>query len=196
MRTRLPSAAGSSLTGSRKGHYHQLVMPSALPELISPADLARRAATLSGSLSGAKMGRLRAALEPGDCVVGVDLRFELDERERPCILGSVSAEVRLTCQRCLEPLGCVLASEVALTLVGSDREAAVVDSPNEPLQVGEGCVSLSRIVEDELLLALPMFPSHARGSCGPPASRREGGPRASSARTNPFAVLENLKLEH
>jgi uncharacterized protein len=52
-------------------------------------------------------------------------------------------------------------------------------------------IPLADIVQEELLLALPVIPQH--GACGPAAPIKKLPPPSVPERPNPFAVLAKLK---
>jgi uncharacterized protein len=101
--------------------------------------------------------------------------------------GEVRARLRVRCQRCLEPMELGLAAKPALILLRPGEREDLAESEADTLVVDKP-VMLSGLIEDELLLALPMFPAHAPGQC--PAGDADG---ARQGRKNPFAVLQGLK---
>ncbi len=76
----------------------------------------------------------------------------------------VSAEVVLTCQRCLQPVRCPIDSEGRAALVATPEEADRVPETLEAVFAEGHRISLLDLVEEELLLALPLVPRHA--DCG------------------------------
>ncbi len=80
--------------------------------------------------------------------------------------------------------------ELVTDEAGSDRTS----ERYEPLLVEPGRMSLAGIVEDELLLQVPMIPRHEIGdrNCTP-AAEPTGKQEMAKARENPFAVLASLK---
>ncbi len=86
--------------------------------------------------------------------------------------------------------------EVRLGLVVSDEEARQLPEGMEPLLVTESPMPLSEIVEDELILALPLIPMHSPDACKGVEPLRRSRVIAESDQEradNPFAVLESLK---
>jgi uncharacterized protein len=86
----------------------------------------------------------------------------------------------------------MLAPEVhpLLVLLAPDEAPPTADEEAETLVV-EGPVSLAELVEEELLLAMPMFPVHRDGECTAPGSKPE--PASVPDARNPFAALGALK---
>lgn len=109
----------------------------------------------------------------------------------------VRAEALLTCQRCLGPMRRTLQSTSQLAFV--DREDAPVPAEYEAIPGDPRKVDLAGLVEDELLLSLPLIPIHGAGEkCGAqeshPAPDTSAGPQAQEMR-RPFAGLKDL-LKH
>jgi uncharacterized protein len=132
------------------------------------------------------MSRLVAGTDPGSGDVTVDLEFHRAEGGNFFeMTGRLEASLRTTCQRCLQPLDLVLKAEPRLVLVRpGGREAP----PEADVLVVEAPLSLIQLVEDELILALPMYPVHAEGQCpGVAAASRPSG------KENPFSVLKGLR---
>ena len=64
------------------------------------------------------------------------------------------------------------------------------------LEVGEDPLDLLALVEEELLLALPIVPLHDLEICQPPAGPDESEPSEDEVtRSNPFSVLAQLKRD-
>ena len=109
----------------------------------------------------------------------------------------VRAEARLNCQRCLGPMRRVLESASQLAFV--EREETPVPADHEAIPGDPREVEFARLVEDELLLSLPLIAIHGAGEkCAAQdsqaAGEAEAGPPAQEMR-RPFAGLKEL-LKH
>jgi uncharacterized protein len=154
-------------------------MSKAPPERIQPLRLAHRGETLLGSVGVEQMPRLAEMLHEAAGRVEFELRFGCDDGGQARVLGRIGARLVVLCQRCLEPMGIDVERQVRLALVRGDAEAAALDATYDPLLVGDQPVSLSGLLEDELILAMPNFCRHPRGECemprGADESRDAGG---------------------
>lgn len=105
------------------------------------------------------------------------------------------ARVRLSlqCQRCLSPLIETVECDRWLRFVAGAQQAESLDAESEDdvLELTRQ-LDLRELVEDELLLALPIVPRHAvcPQPLGLPAESQEA---ADPAAPHPFAVLQALK---
>lgn len=105
--------------------------------------------------------------------------------------------VPLTCQRCLGPVETPLVVDRWFRFVADEATAAAEDDDcEEDLLALEPRPSLHDVLEDELLMELPLVPMH--DVCPVPVTMQAGelvaGPDgAEPARKNPFAELARLK---
>ncbi len=163
-------------------------MPEHLPEFVEPASLCEKRAHLRGSIELGSLDRLTDLLLDPRGQANLDLRFGKSGR-RLEIRGSVSADLVLECQSCLEPLVFPVNCPVNLAAVTTVDEALLLPEDVEALMVeADGKVTLADVVQDELLLAVPVIPRHVH--CNSP---RLAG--SESTRPNPFAQLAALKKQ-
>ncbi len=110
----------------------------------------------------------------------------------PTMHGEIQAQVRLICQRCLEPVVVELAAKTSLGFVQTEEQAALLPSDLEPFLYEEEEIPLSSVLEQELLLALPIVAYHDQCS-HQSYEPNEQEVTAAEPKQNPFAVLEQLK---
>jgi uncharacterized protein len=109
----------------------------------------------------------------------------------------LSAEVALpqTCQRCLGPVEVPILFEREFRFVASEAVAEVEDEESEEdVLVLSRDFNLLELVEDELLMALPVVPKHE--VCPGAVKLQVADPdfvEEEQEKPNPFAVLEQLK---
>jgi len=166
-------------------------MLDCLPESIEPVGLADVGRSFRGEIAVSGFERLRPLLADTDGALQVQLSFHLDERRMRVLQGSISGEVRLVCQRCLQALAFPLQVEFSLGIVASEAEIDRLPDGYEPLLVNGEPLKTSEVIEDEVLLAIPAVPMHSG------AERCESGyrNRPLPEKDNPFSVLEKLKTQ-
>lgn len=101
------------------------------------------------------------------------------------------------CQRCLEPVALHLDVARALRFVADEAlaEALDADSEDDVLALPRR-LDLHRLVEDELLLALPLVPMHAKCPRRLPMSAGNLGSEVDASQAkSPFAALTGFKRE-
>jgi uncharacterized protein len=91
------------------------------------------------------------------------LTGEINKRGKPGLNLAVDGSVRLQCQRCLGNLELPLHLEAQLEFASSETEITATGDDIERVVVGRE-MSVAALMEDEVLLALPMAPKHEQ--CG------------------------------
>ncbi|HHH47489.1 MAG TPA: metal-binding protein [Gammaproteobacteria bacterium] len=172
-------------------------MSDHLGETIEPLSLAEKGRTLSGQLPLRGLDRLCQSLQDEKGVVDVSLHFDKDEVGQPRVMGRLAAVLQLQCQRCMQVMEMPVSVDVRLGIVRTQKQAESLPGNYDPLLVSEQPMTAADIVEDELILALPLVALHEMKSC--PAAEalaeRDEQDEVVPQRKNPFAVLAELKKE-
>ena len=101
----------------------------------------------------------------------------------------------LTCQRCLQPVGVELLIEQDFRFVADEATAlAEDDESEEDLLVLEDSFDLMALIEDELLMSLPLVPMHPSCLSEQVPTSKEEAAILAEVKPNPFAVLASLKV--
>ncbi|WP_329743524.1 YceD family protein [Dyella sp. A6] len=151
--------------------------------------------SFEGSMPVSAMSRLCEALASNEGVVRFELDFGRDEFDAAYLDVRAQAPVTLVCQRTLEPFVLPIAVDTRLGLIRREHEEAGLPPGCEPLLVAaDGKLVPADVIEDEILLALPLVPVNP-DSVLPDEVTGSGTDDASiPERTdNPFAVLRELK---
>lgn len=159
-----------------------------LPRSVMARKLAGKAQRLAGTVVGDALSRLRAAVPSIQDPIKVVLDF-VEGGEGAEVHGHVEARVELVCQRCLGLMEVCLEATPALGLVRDEREMMQLSQRLDPCVLADEELDLFELVEEELLLALPIVAMHAQ-ECGPQLPE---SPAAETGIENPFRVLERLK---
>ncbi len=155
---------------------------------------------LEGVFPLAEMARLLESVQTAHGEVSVSLEFGVDVEGVRYMRGRLRAAVELECQRCLDGMAFPIDSEFALALVRNMVEAENLPSHYEPLLLDGEPLFLRDVIEDELLLALPIVAKHAEGVCelALAADVLADGTETehdSTEKPNPFSVLADLKID-
>lgn len=165
-----------------------------LPCQVDPLVFAERRAVLSGAVKIAELDRLADYLFEDGGEVEVSMSFN-KERRLPIITGHIKADLQLICQSCLQAMPWDIDADFKLAVVTSSQQAERLDEGYEPLLLEGEKIAPARLVEDEILLALPDYPRHEH-NCLSPAAQADvahGKAQSSGKSNNPFSVLANLK---
>jgi len=155
------------------------------PAAIDGLAFARNAAVLEGRLGMESLPRLAQSGCSGS-VLDFVLTGEINERGKPGLKLAVDGSVRLQCQRCLGRLELPLHLEAQLEFASSEAEITAADDDIERVVAGRE-MSVAALVEDEVLLALPMVPKHEQ--CSAAAGL---GANAEPSAFQAFAALRKL----
>ena len=152
--------------------------------------------SFEGTLPIATMSRLCEVLANTDGVVQFELDFGRDSLGISYVDVRAQASLSVVCQRTLEPFMLPVAVNTRLGLIKLERDEAGLPPDCEPLLVAEdGRLNLADVIEDELLLALPLVPVNPDSSLPDEVTGHE--PEDDSVgegrSENPFAVLRELK---
>ncbi|MDH4465346.1 MAG: YceD family protein [Acidovorax sp.] len=126
-----------------------------------------------------------------------ELRTALGGMSQVWLHLKVRASFPMECQRCLTPVDIPLEVDRAFRFVADEATAEALDDESE-----EDLLAMSRefdlreLIEDELLMALPVVPKH--DECPTAvllASSDDDFEEASAVKPNPFAALAGLRKD-
>lgn len=174
---------------------------STLPEQIKPLKLAKKGTSLNGVVSLEKLPAIKLRSLEADGLVRVDLDFDMRDNRYPSVTGLAQINLGMQCQRCLEPVVSELRAEISLDFVPDEEAAERLPEAYEPFILGDEEISLYELIEQELILRLPIVAYHdqcdaydyrkASGFSEPEQIAVEEG--TDNLDENPFGVLAQLK---
>ncbi len=135
-------------------------------------------------------------LAADDGAVEYELDFGRDSLGISYVDVRAKVSLTVTCQRSLEPFALPIVVDTRLGLIKLERDEAALPPECEPLLVAEdGRLSPADVIEDELMLALPLVPVNPDSSLPDEVTGHELEEDLSreGRSENPFAVLRELK---
>ena len=138
-------------------------MYNQLPLQIDREVLLRQPTEFAGDISVADCPRLRKVLCGTEGEVAVVLWVGCEEFSEPYIRARIDTQLRLPCQRCGVGVCCDINTEFQYCPVSTDAQAAHVPEGYEPLLTASMPIQLLELVEEEVLLSLPMVAKHEGG---------------------------------
>ncbi len=127
-----------------------------------------------------------------------ELRTALGGMNQVWLHLKAQVSLPLECQRCLTPVDIPLEVDRSFRFVADEATAQALDDESE-----EDLLAMSRefdlreLIEDELLMALPVVPKHEECPAAVPlSSSDEDFEEANANRPNPFAALAGLRKDH
>jgi uncharacterized protein len=158
--------------------------------LIHPERLSTRPTVLEGTFRPADLDRLEDSLADDRGELRYRITAGLDPQRRKVVSCIIEGFVFLTCQTSLEAFRHEIALSERLVLVDSEAElpGIVEESDSEDFVVADEPLDIRDLVEDAVLLCLPMIPRR-------PGLEEPRGEAASGAgeKVSPFAALASLK---
>jgi uncharacterized protein len=116
------------------------------------------------------------------------LRGGLDNQGRSIIYCKIEALLSTCCQRCLEPMPLPFSLSFSYLIAEADvrhnEESLLDDSDEYDLQEPNRAMDVATLIEDELLMAMPIAPTHDF-DCAKLITQAGNKP-------NPFAALKDL----
>lgn len=167
-------------------------MSANLPETLDAWRMVAARRGVEGVVPLASLERLLGSLLDAEGDVRFALQFDRDALQVPYVELQVDAGLPLECQRSLERFVLPVRLVQRLGLIRDESEEAALPPGYEPLLVpADGMLRTLELVEDELILAVPVVP-FAPGS--EEVTREWPADEADTQRTNPFAAaLASLK---
>lgn len=147
-----------------------------------------------GSAPLSVFARLRDSLADAQGQCRYRLEFGRNRFAQAVVQISADAELPLICQRSLQRFLLPVRIEQTLGLLRNESEEAALPPEVEPLLVpAEGELRMLDLVEDELILNLPVVAVDPNGT---PLEEATAEPVEDEPRSNPFAALAALKQKH
>ncbi|WP_420958343.1 DUF177 domain-containing protein [Burkholderia gladioli] len=175
---------------------------SQLPRMLNevPADAPDRDATFTWQAEGLTQS---------------ELQDDGSEGQQPYLRLALHGAAWLECQRCMTPYQQAFDIDMVYRIVATEEEAEAIpldENDEVDVIVGSRQFDLVDLIEEELLLSLPLVPKHevcpsvheslTSGGSGPAAdaeafdeAEEPAGEASGEARPNPFAALEALKRD-
>jgi uncharacterized protein len=168
-----------------------------LPTFIDPLQLARYCSHLTGRVALAQLLRVHDSLCDVRGDVSIDWYFAIDNQQRIIVDGYVQAQLPMICQRCRQLLEYAINAKVALIMLMSGQSEDDLPKGYEALTLTTTPISLISLLEDELILALPIVAKHmvcpSNEYLGPDNVVADLVVADLTPRHNPFEVLSQLR---
>jgi DUF177 domain-containing protein len=161
---------------------------------IDSLDFARNGLELRGELAISEMPRLQDTVASPEGRVSYVLRGVQGKNGEPVLKLALEGSCQLRCQRCLQALPYSIKTVSFLMPVpAGELESSMAEGGEMEEEDGvdripaDARMDVHDLIEDEILLGLPLSPRHEFGVC-------EAAPGSAPAEErNPFAILRGMK---
>jgi uncharacterized protein len=162
---------------------------------IDSLDFASNGREISGEVLVAELERLQDLLENQQGNLTYSIRGGVDDQGIHYLDVSVNGRSQVRCQRCLEGMEYPIQLDTRLMLrdqASLDAEELLAGQPGQEQEydsiLADDHLDVLKLLEDEILLSLPIAPMHDQGACQVAGSRN-----LQQEESRPFAALAKLK---
>lgn len=165
-----------------------------IPNQVDPRRFADRALTFTGVWPLAGFTRLGELITRTDGDVQISLSFLRDEQKLPVMRMTLSAQVGMICQRCLDEAVLPVGGEHQYVFIRTGGDTSLLPKDYDIVELDDEPLDVRALVEEELMLSLPLVPKHPAGECDHPVGYVEPELSGEEAvKSNPFSVLAQLR---
>jgi uncharacterized protein len=157
---------------------------------IDPLRFARERSRVTGVLAVAQLPRLADLLSSREGMVSYAVEGDTSAKGQPVLRIHLTGVVAVSCQRCLERLPLHLDVKRDLVLIAPDAELDPLDDEDDDTDsiASAGSLDLHDLLEQEIVLSVPMAPRHPENACGIQTGASKTGEVGSA-----FSPLARLK---
>ena len=158
--------------------------------IINSLEFARKSLEIRDIIAHSDLLRAKDLVTPETGILNWRLSGEISADKKARLHLSLTGNVAVPCQRCLEPMMIALSISSEFILVKDESEIPPEedDVKDHDYLVAEAEMDVLQLVEDEILLTLPYAPKHEIKDC---AVKAEVNERKAP---NPFAALRDFKV--
>ncbi|MEM1080760.1 MAG: YceD family protein [Pseudomonadota bacterium] len=166
------------------------------PDWIQPERAAQARRSFAGSMPLNRMPRVLDLLAEDDSVhsgaIDFSIRFWLDDQRNVRADCALNGHVPLQCQRTLRPYAQPIESTASLAIIESEDRLSILPEDLEPKVCLDGQLNVAELIEDELILALPLVPVDPASE---PMTKvgNEWDEAVEAPDAHPFADLANFR---
>lgn len=177
--------------------YYLQSMKNRLPIFIDPIKSAQQRLDYVGIYPADKMVRLAESVSKIKTDVSCHISVFYDEQKIVVIKVQAKVDLDLLCQRCFQPMDAEIEINNQFSPVKNETQMMALPEYYDPAILNEyGEIDLLSLVEDELILSLPLAPKHNREDCDVSALKDVfGALPVEEEKPNSFAILAGLKKE-
>ena len=152
-----------------------------------------RGSNFQGKIGLGDLNRLADFLLLDRADIEVEFKFSRSDYDLSMVEGEIQTRLTIKCQRCLRAMEIPL--KINFQLLVSPPDSEVIESGLDTVYSQNGSVDIFEVVEDELILGLPLVTMHEDIACNEYWQTQAEDPEQAT-KENPFSVLAKLKTTH
>lgn len=167
-----------------------------LPLTLNPLKAAQKRLDYVGIYPAKLVNRLNELVVSVNSDIDTTLSFYLDNQGLVVVKGQSNIDITLVCQRCNQPFISKISVNYCVSPIKHYEQAEVLPESYEPVELNEFSeIDLLSMIEDEIILSLPIVATHALEHCEVSGENLAFGelPPEEDDKPNPFSILANLK---
>lgn len=173
-------------------------MNNDLPIRFDPVLFAKQGRALSGEIPVSEMSRVATGSATTDNSVTVEMSFSVSSLQFPMVKGTIAGNIVQTCQRCLGDVQLEIEHQFELVMINPESLSLASKEGHEIFEYDGQFVETIAMVEDEVILTLPIVPKHENVEECDPTARKwlfdAEHVELEQKRRNPFESLKDLKI--
>ncbi|MGQ0577586.1 MAG: YceD family protein [Betaproteobacteria bacterium] len=160
--------------------------------VVDSVAFARESGVVRATVAVATLARLHDALLDPSGAIAFELAGHVDQEGKPSLRLAFGGELVLRCQRCLGPVRCRLdvVRNFVLVPAGQALSDPAAEAEDTEQLHADPKLDVIALVEDEIILGLPMMAGHEEGACTAPSPKAKPDKRES-----PFNALATLRRQ-
>lgn len=163
-----------------------------LPKEIDPVKAAKAMQVFEGELPFGQFERMQGLAETKH-PVRYRWSFEVTDKGQVQALLKLQGQFLLICQRCQQPVNIEFNEVISMQLAHTEQEAEKFPLSLQPIFINaEGLCNAYEIIEDELILALPMIAMHTEKDCAFSQNKAYYAAQDKTSTYKPFANLSKV----
>ena len=168
------------------------------PFILDPIKAAKEELTLDQTFTFSHLASLHECVVDGSYDFQLNLKFHF-QNNKPTLDGQLAGKVTLICQKTLEPFEFSFDHPVKLGFVTDDRFFKNFPENYDPYIYKDNQINLIELLEEEILLSIPMIPKKTLNDCQAKQNTSYYGVFETSNaekqdKPNPFSALKELKF--
>lgn len=135
------------------------------PVVIDNLEFAASAGTLRGTIAAENLRRVPDLIDVSENEITYSLMGLISAEGKPLLALTISGDLHLKCQRCLDELVYKVDIDTALEIAGPQAPETDDEYEGRDQIPAQSAMDVLSLVEEEILLSLPISPRHEMGEC-------------------------------
>ena len=166
--------------------------------ILDPIKAAKEGLEINKSFTFSNLSKLHHCIVDASYSFDLFAKFDYQNR-KPLLDAKLLGQIRLICQRTLEPFEYVFNHDIKLGFITDDRFFKNFPSDYEPYVYQDNQINLIHLIEEEILLLIPLIPKKPLNDCQVEKNASyygvlKTGDEKKQDKPNPFDALKELKF--